>query len=202
MCSIGTTDASQLGLKNHLWLTSPQSGGLLGSAGSGSAHGNCGAVQGPRLHTGLAAELGKWCGRISCMVLVLKAWRCHGEQLRVDTVWQGQGLPEETRRVPGWSCSLSDSDNSKIEESWKEVEACHRGRPLAKVQPQLQWKPWDISGAGTTRWLTRTMTSVEWSHPEPRTHCIHHKGQSQRSVATEPWRPEDRRWVPYWTLLQ
>jgi hypothetical protein len=123
------------------------------------------------------------------VVLVLKAWKSHEEQLRLRTV---TGL----------------------------------GRPLMKVQPQLQFMTQDWRGhakelrlgtmkrayerllvkpscrrqqcfgdASTMRWPPRKAAAVEYRQLEPRRQGMCYKGQSWRSDPS-PWRSlEDIEWI-------
>ena len=77
----------------------------LGSVSSGSAHRSCCIPESPRMYLAPAAELARV--RVTQAVLVLKACRGHGEQLRSGTVWQGRG-PREQQGLRGHCEELED----------------------------------------------------------------------------------------------
>jgi hypothetical protein len=135
--------------------------------------------------------------RITQVVLVLKAWRCPEEQLRLST--------ERCHGRPWWRCSFSHNWWPK---TWRDQTLELRLGTMKRAyeaigEAQLKWKIAVFWRCQYYEWPPRTAAAEYWQL-EPRKQGMCYKGQSWRSDPS-PWRNPDfvsgSQTLDSWSLL-
>ena len=128
------------------------------------------------------------------MVLILKAWRGHAEQLRLGTV-RGHGRPL-VKVQPQLQLMAQDRRGHAKE---LRLGTMKRAYERLLVKPSYSGRQQCFADASTMKWPPRTAAAVEYRQLDPRRQRVCYKVQGWRSDPS-PWRsPEDRDLDPrYW----
>ena len=96
------------------------------------------------------------------MVLVLKAWRGHGEQLRLGTI-RSHGRP--LVKVQPQLQLMAQDWRGHAKELW--LGTMKRASEKLLVKPSYSERHQCFGDASTMGWQPRTAAAVEWSQPDP-----------------------------------